>query len=79
MFLKVQEKPSKTFKGFRQRVARQMREHPKEKEQEKNHLKYFANKFKSQTGKQRRRGRRGGEEMGRVAKTMKQRKPFRAG
>lgn len=41
MFLKVQEKPSKTVKGFRQRVARQMREHPKEKQQEKKSLKVF--------------------------------------
>lgn len=61
--LRYQKKPNQArlSKGFRQRVARQMREHPKEKQKEKNHLKYFANKFKSQTGKQRhrRRGRRG--------------------
>lgn len=43
MFLKVPEKPNQArlSKGFRQRVARQMREHPKEKQQKKESLKVF--------------------------------------
>lgn len=46
--------PHQTVKGFCCDVARQMRQPwSKHKATQKNHLKYFANKFKSQTGRHR--------------------------